>query len=69
MGLSIQNVPSQQRSTAMGVYQAVYAVGMFGGPSLGGWLSDNLGIPSMLWITGLVCLVSGLFLTRWLPEA
>jgi len=69
MGLSIQNVPSQQRSTAMGVYQAVYAVGMFGGPSLGGWLSDNLGIPSMLWITGLVCLVSGLFLTRLLQDA
>jgi MFS family permease len=36
----------------MGVYQAVYAVGMFTGPWLSGLLADALGIQPMFTITG-----------------
>jgi len=59
MGLSIQNVDEQQRSTAMGLHQAVYALGMFGGPWLGGILSDAVGIRGMFGGTAVVILALG----------
>jgi MFS family permease len=47
MGLSIKNFPAAKRATAMGVYQAAYAGGMFIGPVLtgviAGWLDLNTG--------------------------
>lgn len=47
MGLSIRNFPVEKRATAMGFYQAAYAVGMFIGPVLTGfiasWFSLNTG--------------------------
>lgn len=47
MGLSIKNFPAEKRATAMGFYQAAYAVGMFIGPVLtgliAGWLDLNSG--------------------------
>ncbi|HWQ61677.1 MAG TPA: MFS transporter [Negativicutes bacterium] len=47
MGLSIKNFPAEKRATAMGVYQAAYALGMFIGPVLtgviAGWLDLNTG--------------------------
>lgn len=36
MSAAIQNIPGDKRSTAMGVHQAVYGVGMFLGPVLAG---------------------------------
>ncbi|MGG0934920.1 MFS transporter [Brevibacillus centrosporus] len=44
--MSIQNVAHGQRATAMGFYQAVYAVGMFVGPLTAGVISNSLGLSS-----------------------
>ncbi len=68
MGLSIQYVADEERTTAMGLHQAVYAIGMFSGPWLSGMLADMVGIRPMFGITAFVCLVLGLFVTRWLTE-
>ena len=66
MGMSIQHVADAERTTAMGLHQAVYALGMFGGPWVSGWLAEMIGIRPMFWVTALLCLVSGLLLNRWL---
>ncbi|GLG01407.1 MFS transporter [Alicyclobacillus hesperidum subsp. aegles] len=44
MGLAIRHVEARKRATAMGFYQAIYALGMFGGPAIVGWLDDAIGI-------------------------
>jgi MFS family permease len=66
MGLSIRYVDDVQRATAMGLYQAVYAIGMFAGPWLSGILADSIGIQPMLAITGVVCVGLGLLGTAFL---
>ncbi|MDF2988448.1 MAG: major facilitator superfamily 1 [Eubacterium sp.] len=44
MGLSIKNVSSDKRATAMGIFQAIYGLGMFMGPTVVGALTDGVGI-------------------------
>lgn len=44
LGLAIQSIDTAKRATAMGFYQAVYALGMFSGPFLAGWLNDGFGL-------------------------
>jgi MFS family permease len=66
MGLSIQYVADAERATAMGLHQAVYAIGMFGGPWLSGRLADAMGIRPMFGVTAFICLALGLLVTRWL---
>ena len=58
LGLSIEKVDLAHRSTAMGIHQAVYALGMFAGPWIGGILSDALGIRAMFAIMAGFCLVA-----------
>jgi MFS family permease len=60
MGMSIQHVADAERTTAMGLHQAVYAVGMFSGPWLSGIVADAAGIQPMFGVTAAVCLVAGL---------
>jgi MFS family permease len=66
MGLSIQYVADAERATAMGLHQAVYAIGMFGGPWLSGLLADAMGIRLTFGVTAFICLALGLLVTRWL---
>ncbi|MGC9347570.1 MAG: MFS transporter [Anaerolineae bacterium] len=66
MGLAIRYVDNAQRATAMGLYQSVYAIGMFSGPWLSGIFADAVGIQPMFAVTGGVCLVLGLIGTRLL---
>ncbi len=68
MGLSIQYVREGERTTAMGLHQAVYAVGMFSGPALSGALAKAVGIRPMLAGTAIVSLLIGLAMTRWLGQ-
>ena len=68
MGLSIRHVADEERTTAMGLHQAVYAIGMFAGPALSGTIADALGIRAMFALTGAVCLVLGLLGGRLLPD-
>ena len=66
MGMSIQHVADAERTTAMGLHQAVYAVGMFAGPWLSGILADGMGIQPMFGVTAFACLALALFVARWL---
>ena len=64
MGLSIQQVNEQERATAMGLHQAIYAIGMFAGPAASGWLAAAIGLQPMFGVTAVMCLVLGLGGTR-----
>ncbi|GAB4520803.1 MAG: MFS transporter [Anaerolineae bacterium] len=64
MGLSIERVADEQRTTAMGLHQAVYAIGMFTGPWLSGMLANAIGIQPMFAITAAVALMFGFIGTR-----
>ncbi len=66
MGLTIRYVDNGQRATAMGLYQSVYAIGMFTGPWLSGILADAIGIQPMFGIVGGACFVLGLLGTQLL---
>ena len=68
MGMSIQHVADAERTTAMGLHQAVYAVGMFSGPWVSGRLADAIGIRPMFGVTAFFCLVLGMFVARWLTD-
>ena len=59
MGLSIRTVPQEERASAMGIFQAVYAVGMFVGPALSGLIAQWWGLNAVFWSTGLLCLGAG----------
>jgi MFS family permease len=57
MGMSIEKVEDAQRTTAMGLHQAVYAIGMFAGPWLSGILADAIEIQPMFWVTAAAGLI------------
>jgi predicted MFS family arabinose efflux permease len=60
MGLSIRDVPGNQRSAAMGLHQSVYAAGIFIGPWASGILADAIGIRPMFVVNAALCLALGL---------
>lgn len=66
MGMSIERVDDAERTTAMGLHQAVYAVGMFAGPWLSGILAKAVGIRPMFGGTAIACLVVGWTISRFL---
>jgi len=68
MGMSIEHVADAELTTAMGLHQAVYAIGMFAGPWLSGMLADAMGIGPMFALTAFACLVLGLVGTRGLAR-
>jgi len=57
MGLCIADVSSERRATAMGVFQAVYGIGMFLGPFTMGWISHSFGFTAAFVFTGFVGLL------------
>jgi MFS family permease len=64
MGLSIKNFADDRRSTAMGVFQAIYGLGMFGGPVLVGVLSNSFNLATGFIVTGIIGLF-GVGLAAW----
>ncbi|MBT5875396.1 MAG: MFS transporter [Candidatus Latescibacteria bacterium] len=58
MALAVQSVPQGERGTAMGIFQAVYAIGMFSGPALGGVLGDWFGLGGLFVFTAVLCVAS-----------
>lgn len=68
MGLSIRHFPDDQRSTAMGCYQAIYGIGMFLGPVLIGGVADALGMRAgYIMVAALLLLIIPLILI-WAGE-
>lgn len=60
MSLAILSVDQRERATAMGVYQAVYSVGMFLGPLFGGIIGERAGIGAVFVSTGLFSIAAGI---------
>jgi MFS family permease len=50
MVLSIRGLPPEQQATAMGVFQAVYAIGMLAGPLTSGFLGSGLGLAAAFYL-------------------
>jgi MFS family permease len=65
LGMAIRDVDTSGRATAMGLYQALYAVGMFSGPFLAGWLNENWGLNSGFLFGALLAAVASLLVWRW----
>ena len=58
MGLSIREISGEDRATAMGVFQAVYAIGMFLGPTTAGAVADAVGLSGAFIIAGTVSVIA-----------
>jgi MFS family permease len=61
MSLAIRALPGHERASGMGIYQAVYSIGMFAGPPLGGAVADALGLPSVFVLTTAFCALGLVF--------
>lgn len=57
MALCVNAVGPKDKATAMGVYQAVYALGMFAGPASGGFIGDGFGMAAVFYISSVVTLL------------
>ena len=61
--------PPHERATAMGTYQALYAIGMLTGPAVSGAVADGLGINWVFWVSATVAAAgAGLVFVRRLPQ-
>jgi len=70
LSLSIEGLPQQQRATAMGFYQATYALGMLTGPVISGFLANSVGLASAFYLSTLCCLVTaGMAFLPWLKRS
>lgn len=54
MTAAVAGFPANRRGAAMGFYQSLYAIGMFGGPSLAGWVGSRLGMGGLFGTTGVL---------------
>ncbi|WP_260510389.1 MFS transporter [Paenibacillus typhae] len=69
LGKSVSDVAPFKRATAMGFYQAVYAVGMSGGPFVAGWMSAAYGLKGGFWLGGIAAALAAVLSWVWLHES
>jgi MFS family permease len=67
LSLVFRLVPPAERATAMGVFQSVYALGIFAGPLLGGWVGNFWGMNGIFILGGVSTLLVIPFLWRINP--
>ncbi|KRF52482.1 MFS transporter [Bacillus sp. Soil768D1] len=65
LGMAVESIPLERRATAMGAYQAIYALGMFAGPFIAGVLNSYLGISAGFYFSGLLAAVAVFFIIVW----
>lgn len=65
MALAIQGVEPRWRTTSLAVYQAVYAVGMIGGPALGALVVGVASLEAVFWVAGAAALAGVLGSVAW----
>ncbi|WP_245805804.1 MFS transporter [Bacillus alkalicellulosilyticus] len=65
LGMVIQPFDESKRATAMGFYQAVYAIGMFAGPFIGGVLISMWGLTSGFYFAGIIGIVGMIVSYVW----
>lgn len=66
LGKSVSGIAPYKRATAMGFYQAVYAVGMSGGPFVAGWMSSAYGLNGGFWLGGIAATIAAVLSWIWL---
>ena len=68
ISLSLRAIAPEDRATGMGVYQAIYAAGMFAGPAASGYLAQASGLDAVFHLAAAVSLAGGfLALLRTIP--
>ena len=67
MSCSIEGVGPRERATAMGFFQATYAVGMTAGPWIAGWLSTWAGLDGVFVATAALMGVAAVYSLSRLP--
>ena len=55
---AMKNVPAAKRSTAMGYFQAIYAIGMTAFPIVAGIIAQNSGLSVAFYIEGIITVVA-----------
>ncbi len=68
LGKSVSGVAPFKRATAMGFYQAVYAIGMSGGPFVAGWMSAAYGLRGGFWLGGLAAGLAAVLSWVWIKD-
>ncbi len=58
MGISIKSISGEKRATAMGFFQSIYALGMFGGPVLVGFIGEYLNLTGGFIVVGIIAVVA-----------
>ena len=54
MMLAVQSASPGQRATAMGIYQATYALGMFLGPQVSGFAANGFGLSAVFYLSAAI---------------
>ena len=68
MGIAISEVPEYERASAMGVFQAVYAIGMFAGPTVAGLVAERLGMHGLFFFVAAFPILGLVVALAWLPS-
>ncbi|MBT3943434.1 MAG: MFS transporter [Chloroflexi bacterium] len=69
MTLAVLAVVPSLRATAMGIHQAVYAIGMISGPVVAGIVADDISIDAVFYMSAVVAVIGGgLVLIGRLPK-
>ncbi len=69
MTAAVAGFPANRRGAAMGFYQSLYAIGMFGGPSLAGWVGSRLGMGGLFGTAGVLAACAAVATWPLLPAA
>jgi MFS transporter, DHA1 family, multidrug resistance protein len=65
MGMAIQSISYNKRATAMGLFQAFYALGIFLGPFMAGTFSQQTGFVTVFYLAGGLALVGMISSFLW----
>lgn len=65
LSMAVENIEAQKRATAMGAYQALYAVGMFSGPFLAGMLNAQFGLEAGFFLSTAAAAMGGIMSVKW----
>lgn len=66
LSLAILDIKPQMKATAMGLYQAIYAIGMFSGPFIAGYLNKSYGMDYGFMLGGILAVLAAVFVLYWL---
>src|SRR5699024_6952377 len=68
LGLPIQNISDEKKATAMGVYQSLYAIGIFAGPYLSGIMNTTFNLSAGYYLLTILGIIGIVFIKYWSAE-